>query len=24
LERFRNDPKGYADKVNAELQKVAS
>ena len=24
LERFRNDPKGYADKVNAELQQVAS
>jgi hypothetical protein len=24
LERFRNDPKGYADKVNAELQLVAS
>jgi hypothetical protein len=23
LERFRNDPKGYADKVNAELQQVA-
>jgi hypothetical protein len=24
LERFRNDPKGYADKVNAELRQVAS
>ena len=24
LGRFRNDPKGYADKVNAELQQVAS
>jgi hypothetical protein len=24
LERFRNDPKGYADKINAELQQVAS
>ena len=23
LERFRNDPKGYADKVNAELRQVA-
>ncbi|MBE0547688.1 MAG: hypothetical protein IH627_08545 [Rubrivivax sp.] len=24
LERFRNDPQGYVDKVNAELQQVAS
>lgn len=24
LERFRNDPKGYADKINVELQQVAS
>ncbi|MCM0609828.1 MAG: hypothetical protein KA711_12690 [Ideonella sp. WA131b] len=24
LERFRNDPQGYADKINAELQQVAS
>ena len=24
LERFRNDPEGYADKINTELQQVAS